>query len=198
MTGVQCFCHYPKDLEHHFSIDRHRNQNGNASEMIKKVVIWPNEAYLNNNLFEKYEPNLSVDGWAYYDLARELRERGYKVLRIDEFLNQGRRSKTLLISEDARGNYGRSKNLLRNLDVIPAVCISLEVPIIAFYFYHFVGKLAGSFEHVFLWPGCKEILSGTHCNFHPMYFPNRWREVFKGPSWSDRLFITMLNANCYL
>lgn len=90
--------------------------------------------------------------------------------------------------------------LVRRRDVVPAILMSLESPMIAWDFYHDLPSLGALFRRVFVFPGAKRRVKPVE-RFRPLHAP----QVPPGEDllppeapWSDRRFLVSVNANKFV
>jgi hypothetical protein len=77
----------------------------------------------------------------------------------------------------------------------PAVLVSFEPPVIAWWLYYHLEALSARFPHTFLFEGARERVAPTTW-FHPLYFPQPCPPPRPtGRSWSKRRFLVMINSN---
>jgi len=145
--------------------------------------------FMNNGMLNPELMKCFIGGPAMTKLVSAAQEAGYTVMTSDVFLREKPTEKALLVSEMGAGYWCRRK------EFIPAVCMSLESPLVAWQFYHFCPWIAGSFEHVYLWPGTRDRLQKTKARFHNIYWPNEIRRVLPGPAWHDRSFLVLVSSN---
>lgn len=84
---------------------------------------------------------------------------------------------------------------LLSAGVRPAVCYSLESPVMAPVFYHRMAGLAGRFAHNFQFRGTAFRLAGTGSQFHALRFPMEPPDNDEMPGWSERRHIVIVNSN---
>lgn len=146
--------------------------------------------FMSNRILDSNYASRFPGGTAFSLLAETAKSAGYDFMTSDVYAQQSsNQNKALLVSDMASGFKKGSPSL------IPAVCLSLESPIIAWNFYYNVLRKAGLFEHVFLWSGAWELLKGSGSKFHDMFWPNDRRTVLTGPNWDDRRSMVMINSN---
>ncbi len=123
------------------------------------------------------------------DLAEACESAGFPFVTIDQYLSDHRDKPGLLISEEGRGREYLNQRLR------PAVCTSLESPIINTRFAHFLKRRAGVFPYLFTWKGMGDRLHGSPTNFSPIVWPNTLRAIVGTIPWSERPALLTLVAN---
>ena len=81
------------------------------------------------------------------------------------------------------------------MGVKPAICVSLESPLMAMKFYHNIARYAGRFHHNYQFGGTHERLAGTGTVFHPIVFPMETRTPLPLQSWDNRKYLILVNSN---
>ncbi|HEX8967859.1 MAG TPA: glycosyltransferase family 10, partial [Chloroflexota bacterium] len=77
----------------------------------------------------------------------------------------------------------------------PAVLVSFEPPVIAWWLYYHLERVSARFPHTFLFEGARERVAPTTW-FHPLYFPQPCPPPRPtGRPWSKRRFLIMINSN---
>jgi hypothetical protein len=77
----------------------------------------------------------------------------------------------------------------------PAVLVSFEPPVIAWWLYYHLFEISAYFPHTFLFEGARERVAPT-TRFHPLRFPQPCPYPRPtGQPWSKRRFLTMVNSN---
>ena len=79
----------------------------------------------------------------------------------------------------------------------PVICHSLESPLIAYKFFHFMPRYAGRFQHNFQFRGTRQRLAGTGTAFHPLYFPTETRARLPLRPWAQREPLVMIIGNTW-
>jgi len=125
-------------------------------------------------------------------LAEHANHRNIAMETVDVFLARTSETPALLFS-NMFTNY--SMHLIQDLRLFPAVCICLESPIIAFYFYHYLESISSMYRHVFLYEGTREMITSPDTIFHKLYWPFSENNVVESENWKDRKYLTLINAN---
>ena len=125
-------------------------------------------------------------------LAREAQRRGLEVITADVYLQLTERPAQAVCLTDM---FTPSTDKLLADGVQPAVCMSLESPLVAKRFYHNIARYAGRFHHNFQFRGTQERLAGTGTIFHPIVFPVETRVSLTPQSWDKRDYLIMVNSN---
>lgn len=77
----------------------------------------------------------------------------------------------------------------------PAVLVSFEPPVIAWWLYANLPRISAQFAHVFLFEGARERVAPS-ARFHPLFFPQPCPPPRPtGRPWSQRRFMVMINSN---
>lgn len=131
---------------------------------------------------------------AFARLAMALRAQGFDCVTADVYL--GGHAVTggpvLAVTQEGTAFTGR---LLQDPRVMPAVCLSLESPIVARDFYRSISEVSRRFRHVFLWPGARSRATGGAV-FHDISWPYPdLGSPTRGPAWANRRFLTMISSN---
>lgn len=159
--------------------------------MIKFVALAPgNSEMLGNRALDRgYMSKLSPEFTFFADLTEALKAEAYKCMTVDVFLKDRPTDQALLISYCGWGYWLRKKEL------IPAICFSLESPIVGWYFFHHLHWIANRFDNLFLWPGSKPRCLSGKAEFHDICWPNLRSSTVNGTSRAERRLIVMINSN---
>ena len=123
-------------------------------------------------------------------LAREARRRGIDVVTADVYLQMNERPTQVVCLMDM---FTPLTDKLLAYGVRPAVCMSLESPLIAKRFYHNIERYAGRFHHNYQFRGTQERLADTV--FHPVIFPMDTRVPLVPQPWNKRDYLILVNSN---
>lgn len=126
-------------------------------------------------------------------LAREAERRELGIVTADVYLGSKDRSSTNAVCLTEMVTQFTERLLA--CGVRPAICVSLESPLIARKFYHNLEKYAGRFHHNFLFRGTQERLATSKAVFHPIIFPMDSRIPLILKTWSNRNNLIMVNSN---
>ena len=120
------------------------------------------------------------------------RERGLRVLTADRVEAEGIDPRQVLViaydwTPDAERLIARGAR--------PAVLVSFEPPVIAWWLYYHLKEVSARFPHTFLFEGARDRVARTTW-FHPLYFPQPCPPPRPtGRPWSHRRFLAMINSN---
>lgn len=126
-------------------------------------------------------------------LGALLRAGGLETVTADVYLRGPLRSRPAVC---ASNEFTRFTDELLSLDhVDPAVCVSVESPIVARDFYKRIREASERFRHVFLWKGTRERATGG-AEFHEVHWPHpNLTPVGTSSSWTQRRFLALVNSN---
>ena len=125
-------------------------------------------------------------------LAREASRRGIDVVTADVYLQMNERPAQVACLIDM---FTPLTDKLLADGVQPAVCMSLESPLVAKRFYHNIARYAGRFHHNYQFRGTQERLAGTGTVFHPVVFPMETRVPLTPQPWDKRCYLILVNGN---
>jgi hypothetical protein len=119
-------------------------------------------------------------------------ERGIQLVTADRVLDGAiDASEVLLIAYD----WTQDAERLVKLGARPAVLVSFEPPVIAWWLYYHLEQVSARFPHTFLFEGARDRVSPTTW-FHPLYFPQPCPPPRPtGLPWTSRGFLAMINSN---
>src|ERR1700730_18172240 len=120
------------------------------------------------------------------------RERSLKLMTADRVCDEGiDPRRVLLVAYDWTPDAER----LLAQGARPAVLVSFEPPVIAWWLYYNLERVSARFPHTFLFEGARERVSPSTC-FHPLSFPLPCPAPRStGTPWSKRRFLSMINSN---
>jgi len=144
--------------------------------------------------FEPAMEHMGFGAGLYAGLAREARRRGIEVATADVFraMAHAPRRVACLTTE-----YTAETQTLLAAGARPAICHSLESPLIAYKFFHFMPRYAGRFQHNFQFRGTRQRLAGTGTTFHPLYYPADTRARLPLRPWAQRDPLVMIISNVW-
>jgi len=145
-----------------------------------------------NRCFDPIYENFGFGHTLYVRLARELRRRGIESATADVYLGLA------TVPDQAAvltGEFTPQTDTLLQRGVQPAFCHSLESPLVAKKFYHFMARYAGRFRHNFQFRGSAERLRGTSTTIHTLYFPMETRVPLPVYPWRQRERLVLVNGN---
>lgn len=125
-------------------------------------------------------------------LAREARPRGIDLVTADVYLAMSNRPHPAACLTDMVTPF---TNKLLAKGVQPAVCMSLESPLVAKNFYHNIVRYAGRFRHNYQFQGTQQRLSASNTQFHATVFPMETRTPLPLQAWDQRNFLVLINSN---
>lgn len=149
-------------------------------------------AWRNNQCFDPAKQHMGFGLGLYVHLAREARRRGIEVATVDVY-----RAMTHAPARVAclTVQYTDETQALLAGGARLAICHSLESPINAYKFSHFMARYAGRFQHNFQFSGTRGRLAGTGTTFHPLYFPIETRARLPLRAWNQRDDLVMMVGN---
>lgn len=142
-----------------------------------------------------FDPAREYDGCGHainVRLAREARRRGMEVVTADVYLQMTERTAQAACLTDMVSPF---TEILLADGVQPAVCMSLESPLVAKRFYHNIARYAGRFHHNYQFGGTQERLAGTGTVFHPIVFPMETRMPLTTQPWDKLDYLILVNSN---
>jgi len=157
------------------------------------VIDLQGDVYGQNRILDP-EYALAFPGFkALASLGVWLRERGIESVTADVFLRQQQTVvPTACLSVD-QTQYTRE--ILSRPGVIPAVCLSLESPIMIMPFYQAIPELSKRYGHMFLWPGARDRATGG-ARFHEVSWPYPpWAPTDNPTAWHERKFLVLVSGN---
>ena len=125
-------------------------------------------------------------------LAREAQRRGLQVMTSDVYQEMRVPSPNDVCLADMVSSY--TDEILKS-GVRPAICMSLESPLVAKRFFHKIARYSGRFHHSYQFSGTKERLVGTGTVFHPLVFPMETRVPMAPKAWEERDYLVVVNSN---
>lgn len=125
-------------------------------------------------------------------LAREARQRGMDVSTADVYLAMANPTVQAVCLTDMVTPF---TNKLLSKGVKPAICMSLESPLVAKKFYHNIKRYAGRFHHNYQFGGTYKRLSEAGTIFHPIVFPVETRTPLPLQLWDKRKYLVLVNSN---
>jgi len=159
------------------------------------LVVFDIEApvFLENRLLNLDHARMYPGAEAFARLAANLRERGVESITADVYLAGMAVEGTIALLTQESTRF--TERLLHDPRVRPAVCLSLESPIVARTFYQSIQRISGQFDHVFLWPGARSRATGGAV-FHDISwpYPDLGSPEQRRP-WQERGFLTMVSSN---
>lgn len=162
---------------------------------MKKLIVFDSNHPLavNNRCFDPIYADQGSGYFFWSALNNEAAKNNIKCVTGDIFLSQplNKNEKAFSVSEMHTSN---TNNILKK-GAVPAICFSLESPLIARNFYHSIEKYSGRFLHSFQFGGTKSRLEKTKTKFHTIHFPVNSRTVKKGISWNEKKYLVIINSN---
>jgi hypothetical protein len=110
-------------------------------------------------------------------------------MTLDLYLKQQRGKRGLLISDMGFGLENNKSAL------IPAISWSLESPIVATRYYHYIGARTASFYKVYDWHGVAERIKNPQTRFIANAWPTSTVYDLNRPQWNRRKFLILVNGN---
>jgi hypothetical protein len=140
----------------------------------------------------KMRPTLQNMATPWLPVHAAVRERGLELITADQVEAQGIDPRqVLLVAYDWTPD---AKRLVAN-GVRPAVLVSFEPPVIAWWLYYHLESVSARFPHTFLFEGARERVAPTTW-FHPLFFPQPCPPPRPtGRPWSSRRFLAMIQSN---
>lgn len=158
------------------------------------VFDTPNRPYHDNKVFDpliarKYPGALAL--CRFHEIATR---EGYTVLTTDrmekDMINP---QDTIMLTEQ----WSPDTERLIAQGSLPGILFCLETLWHAWAFYRNLRKTSARYRHVFLLPGARNRIDEAKTCFHPIFFPQRLRQVVgeSNLSWEDKRYLTMINSN---
>ena len=163
--------------------------------MLRGLIIVDSDHPLvrKNHCFDPNNEYLGFGYAIYVRLAQEAKQRELEIVTADVYLESKERPSTNVVCLTEMVSQFTERLLACNVQ--PAICISLESPLIARKFYHNMKKFAGRFHHNYQFKGTQERLSGSKTIFHPVIFPMESCIPQKSVIWNNRKYIVIVNSN---
>ena len=140
---------------------------------------------LNRDFMSRYH-----GGEALTDMAMAIQQAGFELMTIDTYMQTCPQRSALLVSDMAAGLRPKNPKL------IPAICYSLESPIVASRYYHHIQAKTKSFAKIYDWAGVAPRIANSEQRFLPISWPTTTREVMSSTiCWSDKKFLVMISSN---
>lgn len=156
----------------------------------KNLVVFAGlTPFMNNKVLDRSYMGNYHGGEALTDMAEAIQNEGYNFLTIDKYLNSEQQDPALLISDMAIGQNPKRKN------IIPAICYSLESPIVASRYYHHINSKTKLFAKVYDWEGISCRIENSKSRFLPISWPTSMREVMTPVNWNSKKQLVMINSN---
>lgn len=140
----------------------------------------------------RMRPSLEPMATPWLSVQAAARERGVRLLTADRVEAEGIDPRQVLLiaydwTHDAERLIARGAR--------PAILVSFEPPVIAWWLYYNLERVSARFPHTFLFEGARERVAPTTW-FHPLYFPQPCPPPRPtGRPWSKRRFLVMINSN---
>src|SRR5437764_2517587 len=137
-------------------------------------------------------PSLEPMATPWLSVQAAARERGLRLLTADRVEAEGIDPRQVLViaydwTPDAERLIARGAR--------PAILVSFEPPVIAWWLYYHLERVSAWFPHTFLFEGARERVAASTW-FHPLYFPQPCPPPRPtGRSWPNRRFLAMINSN---
>jgi hypothetical protein len=161
-----------------------------AHSFSSSLVIYADLPHLmDNNVMNRGYMSSYHGGEALTDMAEAIQLAGFEFMTIDRYQKTCQHRKALLVSNMASGLDIKNKN------IIPSVCYSLESPIIASRYYHHIRTKTKSFDMVYDWAGVASRIDNYQRRFLPISWPTTVREVMVPEKWDSKKFLVMINSN---
>ena len=162
---------------------------------MKKLIVFdsPHPLAVNNKCFDSVYAHQGSGYFFWPSLYNEAAKNNIECITSDIFLNQrlNANQKYYCITD----MYTSRTNKILKKGAIPAICFSLESPLIARTFYHNIEKYAGKFFHSYLFEGTRSRLKKTSTQFHTMHFPVYSHIEKKNIPWQEKKYVVIINSN---
>ena len=145
-----------------------------------------------NRCFDPAMEHAGFGAGLYACVAREARRRGIEVATADVYRAMAHPPGRVACLTT---QYTAGTRALLAGGARPAICHSLESPVWAYKFYHFLARYAGRFQHNFQFRGTRERLAGTGTTFHPLYYPIETRARLPLRAWDQRDDFVLIHGN---
>ncbi len=157
------------------------------------IVVYSTDTneFMNNAILDRSHMAKFHHGEALTDLAESIIAAGYSFMTLDYYLKHHKKENALLISDMASGI-----NSLSNKFITPAVSFSLESPVIATRYYHYINRRTEDFYFVLDWVGISKRITSSDKRFLEIFQPNKHDSViFNLSNWSKKKFLVIINSN---
>jgi len=144
--------------------------------------------FINNKILERAFMSQYPGGEALTVMAEKLIAAGYEFMTIDHYLKQDCKRPALLISDMASGQDSAT-------GLIPAICMSLESPIVSYRYYHQLDRRTRRFHKVWDWPGVAPRVRDRDRRFLPNAWPTTAQPLPVLVPWQERRFLTVVSSN---
>jgi len=158
-----------------------------------QIVVYSTDTkeFMNNRILDRSHMAKFHHGEALTDLAESIIAAGYRFMTLDYYLKYHKEENALLISDMASGI-----NSLSNKFITPAVSFSLESPVIATRYYHYINRRTADFYFVLDWVGISKRITRSNERFLEIFHPNKHDSViFNLSIWSKKKFLVIINSN---
>lgn len=161
---------------------------------MKTIAIYDSEHPLavNNRCFDESIADTGAGISMNVLMYKKAKERGIDFITADKYLAMDTSPRALCVTDMVSPN---TEALLKK-GAYPAVCFSMESPIIAKRYYHNIKKYSGRFCHSIQFRGTNERLKSTGTKLHCMHFPvEKSFPPLSKNSWQEKKFLTLINSN---
>ena len=153
------------------------------------VVLAGLAPFMNNKALDREFMSQFHGGQALTDMAEAILNAGFEIMTIDLYLQTCPQRKALLVSDMGLGLSSKNAN------IIPAICYSLESPIVATRYYHHIQDRTRSFVKVYDWAGVAQRVDNAKRRFIPISWPTTTGEIMTTIPWPEKKFLVMINSN---
>ena len=155
-----------------------------------KLIVYSDLPHLmNNRILDRGYMSNFPGGESLTDMAEAIQSAGFEIMTIDRYRSICPQRKALLISNMAEGNYKDLPN------IIPAICFSLESPVIASRYYHHIGEKTNLFAQVYDWAGVSSRIKKKESRFVPISWPTTTQDIIDPTKWELKKFLVIINSN---
>ncbi|MBT4090894.1 MAG: hypothetical protein HOE30_20605 [Deltaproteobacteria bacterium] len=145
-----------------------------------------------NRCFEKSEIDALHGNSFYFQLQQEGKKRGFEFITADEYLTMSHSPFALCVTD----MFSPYTEKVLEKGAFPAVCSSMESPIIAKKFYHHIKKYSGHFRYNIQFRGTQERFRDLKTDFHTMHYPvERLFPPLSDTTWKNKKYLTLINRN---
>ena len=158
------------------------------SRKVLPVVFSGLAPFMNNKILDRSFMAKYPGGEAGTVWAERIVSAGYEFMTIDRYYYQDRKRPALLISDMASG-VDKSSGL------IPALCMSLESPIVASRYYHHIARKTRPFQKIWDWAGAARRIPDAAGRFMSNAWPTTANRSTTFVPWKNRRFLTLISSN---
>ncbi len=145
-----------------------------------------------NQCFDESEADTGCGHSLNVQLYKSAKERGIEFVTADEYLSMTSTPFALCVTD----MFSPYTEKVLEKGAIPAVCCSMESPIVAKRYYHHIKRFSGRFHHSIQFLGTRERLRNTGTVFHTMYYPvEKTFPPLADNIWQGKKYLALINSN---